>query len=190
VDGWGRAMTFTIQTNTVHASDEKLGELILYISQKSAFDEYFGATKLNKVLYFSDFIAYRNWDKPITGAEYFHLPQGPAPRRLVPVRSKLIAEEALIIQPVVLVQGWTQHRPVNLREPDLEIFSAREIALVDQVIDKLRGVTATGVSNLSHLELGWKLTRPGETIEYGTVFLSDAPLSNNEINNLQEAVVA
>jgi hypothetical protein len=175
---------------TVQDSDVKLGELILYISQKSAFDEYFGATKLNKILYFSDFIAYRNWDKPITGAEYFHLPQGPAPRRLVPVRRQLIREEALVIQKIQTVGGWTQLRPVSLREANLDLFSAREIALVDEVIDKLRGITATGASNLSHLEFGWKLTRENETIEYGTVFLSDAPLSPAELHHLQETAVA
>lgn len=170
---------------TSSESDLKLGELILYISQRSAFDEYFGATKLNKILYFSDFLAYRNWDKPITGAEYFHLPQGPAPRRLVPVRQKLIDDNHLRIQPVPLVAGRVQHRPVNLREPNLEVFTAREISLVDQVIGSLRGITATGVSELSHLEFGWKLTRQGETIDYGTVFLSDAPLTDAELSNVR-----
>src|ERR1035438_9553158 len=41
--------------------DVKLGELIIYISKKSAGDSRFGATKLNKLLYFSDFLSFGNF---------------------------------------------------------------------------------------------------------------------------------
>ena len=172
----------------IQESDRRLGELILYISQKSAFDTYFGSTKLNKILYFSDFLAYREWDEPITGAEYFHLNEGPAPRRLIPVRRQLIETDALRIQPVPFWGGTVQHRPVNLRDPNLDIFKAKEIALVDSVIEDLRGLTASEASALSHLETGWKLTRVGETIEYPTIFLSDAPLTEPEIFRAKEII--
>ncbi len=39
-------------------NEKKFAELILYVSQKSTFDSTFGSTKLNKILYFSDFLAY------------------------------------------------------------------------------------------------------------------------------------
>lgn len=164
----------------IQYDERKLGELILYVSRKSADDPDFGATKLNKILYFADFLAYGYWGVPITGAEYQHLPQGPAPRRLIPVRDQLVSEGALAIQEVQVLGGWTQKRTVYLREPNLESFRGREIALVDQVIDALRGVNATQASFLSHAEVGWKATRDGQTIEYDTVFLSDKPLSEVE----------
>jgi hypothetical protein len=110
-------------------SDEKLGELILYVSKKSAFDLYFGATKLNKILYFSDFFAYGNWGQSITGAEYQHLKLGPAPRRLQPVRQQLVLDGFLAIQYVQFSSGKKQTRTVNLREPNLSLFTARDIAL-------------------------------------------------------------
>jgi hypothetical protein len=34
---------------------QRLRELIVYISEKSEHDQYYGATKLNKILYHSDF---------------------------------------------------------------------------------------------------------------------------------------
>jgi len=167
-------------------SDTKLGELILYISQKCALDPNFGATKLNKILYFSDFLAYGNWGKSITGSQYQHLPKGPAPKQLRPVRAQLQASGWLAIQPVQLSNGYVQHRTVNLREPDLTLFSGTEIALVDRVIEQLSGLNATEVSDLSHLEVGWKATRNGETIPYATVFLSSAPLSEAELWRARE----
>jgi hypothetical protein len=180
---------------TTHESDQKLGELILYISEKSAFDPYFGATKLNKILYFSDFLAYGNWGESITGAEYQHLERGPAPKRLVPVRDQLVAENALAIQTVQFSSGKKQRRTINLREPDLSLFLARDISLVDDIIGKLTPLNADETSELSHRYVGWKSTDLGETIPYGTIFLSDAPPSPAELrraeslaNELLEAV--
>src|SRR2546425_884388 len=72
-------------TPTLQQGDEKLAEMILHIAQLSEGDEPFGATKLNKILFYCDFLSYLYHGKPITGQEYQKLPNGPAPRRLVPV---------------------------------------------------------------------------------------------------------
>src|SRR5260370_3486266 len=101
-------------------SDErKLAELILYISQKCADDPTFGAVKLNKILCYSDFLFYAYHDRGITNVEYQKLPKGPAPRKLVPIRNRMIQRRELALQPVPLKSGYTQERPVNLRRPKL-----------------------------------------------------------------------
>jgi len=164
----------------IRAEERKLAELVLYVSQKCANDPCFGATKLNKILYFSDFLAFGNWGAPITGGEYQNLPNGPAPRRLLPVRDALVANRELVVQAVQLKSGNVQHRTVNLREPDLTIFSGAEIALVDDVTRRLEGMDAEQTSELSHRMVGWKMTRPGETIPYESVFVSDEPLTQAE----------
>ncbi|MEP6936295.1 MAG: type II toxin-antitoxin system antitoxin SocA domain-containing protein [Nitrospirota bacterium] len=48
------------------------------IAHKGKTDPRLGSVKLNKLLYYADFTAYRNLEKAITGAEYQHLPEGPA----------------------------------------------------------------------------------------------------------------
>src|ERR1700733_4521543 len=55
----------------------KFKELVLYLSQRSAGDEGFGAVKLNKLLYRSDFEAYRLLGRPITGETYIKQEFGP-----------------------------------------------------------------------------------------------------------------
>ena len=166
--------------------ERKLRELILYISQKCATDPTFGATKLNKILFFADFLAYANLGKAITNFDYQKLPQGPAPRRLVPVRDQMIADGELVIQQVRLLRGNVQKRTVNLRPPDLAIFSGDEIALVDEVIEALEGAKAEAVSELTHRMLGWKLVDEGESIPYNTIFLSNEPLTEAEIQRGRE----
>src|SRR5271157_2942127 len=78
--------------------EAKLAELILYISQRCALDPKFGATKLNKILYFSDFIAYADLGYGITGVEYSHRELGPAPTRLRPIRDHLIKSGQLRLE--------------------------------------------------------------------------------------------
>jgi len=70
---------------------------------------------------------------------------------------------------------------VNLREPDLSLFDGREIALVDSMIDQLKSLNADETSELSHQMVGWEITRDYETIEYGTIFLSNPPLTPGEV---------
>ena len=48
--------------------DERLGELILYVASKCTEDQLFGATKLNKILWRSDFRAYAKHGEPITAS--------------------------------------------------------------------------------------------------------------------------
>jgi hypothetical protein len=162
-------------------NEKKLAELILYISQKCADDPCFGAIKLNKILYFADFLHYGDHLKPITGVEYQKLPYGPAPRRLVPVRDRLIAQGHLGIQPTLLRNGSVQQRPVNLREPDLSMFSGTEIAQVDEVIQSFCRTDSDTISELSHRMIGWQVVRENETIPYKTVFVSNPKLSEAEI---------
>src|SRR5947209_18565699 len=109
--------------------EQKLAELILYISQKCATDPKFGAIKLNKILYLSDFLAYGNWGEPITAVPYQHLRMGPAPVRFVPVRDALENSGRLVVQALPLKTGKKQVRPVNLVEPDLNVFYGRAIAI-------------------------------------------------------------
>src|SRR4051794_8202747 len=79
-------------------SDSKFLELVLYVAAKSQFDEYFGATKLNKILFYSEVLTYFRTKKPITGQAYQKLANGPAPRHLVPIREAMIANQDCLLQ--------------------------------------------------------------------------------------------
>lgn len=110
-------------------SEEKLRELILYIAYKSKADPRCGAVKLNKLLYYADFTAYRLLGRSITGAEYQHLQEGPAPRRGLPAQEKLKRDGAIekVYKPSVV--GEPLHVIVPKRKP-YPIFSKRERKLL------------------------------------------------------------
>ncbi len=153
------------QHGEITENKEKMKELILYISWKSMSDENFGSIKLNKLLFYSDFLAYLNLGKSITGMEYMRLNHGPAPKKLLPLSKELQEENALEIVDIQF-HNHNQKRPISRRAPKLDLFTPAEIALIDEVIEKLRGLNARDISELSHRFIGWQVADEGEVIPY------------------------
>ena len=163
----------------IRPDDKKLRELILLISEWSQADPKFGAIKLNKLLFHCDFSAYLTFGSPITGQEYFALPQGPAPKKLVPITAKMKAEEELAYQEVPYF-GYIQQRPIALRSPNVSVFSAREMDLIHRTVERFWDKNATEISDQSHLFLGWKVARNKETIPYATALVGRRPPTPQE----------
>lgn len=152
----------------------KLRELVLYIAEKSMRDPRFGATKLNKILFYSDALAYKRLGRTITGADYKHFRYGPVPTVLHGLKKDL-DERGEAAEAVAEYGGQVQRRLVARREPDLSVFSAEEVAIVDSVIESLWDKTGREVSELSHLEAGYQITQENETIPMAAVMISDRP---------------
>lgn len=157
-------------------NEEKFKEAILFIAAASEEDEGFGATKLNKVLYYADFTAYRRLGEPITGATYQKLNEGPAPRELLRVRRSLIDAGYASIEHRPYFTGTQQrlkvapqHKPEALRPKHL---SPVEVSILREVLHALVGMNGREVSELSHKEVGWLATAYKETIPYETAWLS------------------
>ena len=154
--------------------ESKFTELVVLVASRLHDDRAGGATKLNKVLYFAEFAHCRRHGRSITGAEFQRLPHGPAPRRLVPVRDRLVRDGAAEVRTESFL-GYPQERLVPLREPDLDRFDDDELATVDEVLADLAHLTAKQVSDISHAEPGWLLVADGETIPYEAALLAPFP---------------
>ncbi len=152
-------------------NQEKFRNLILYVAGRSKDDVFFGAVKLNKILFYSDFYAYRKLGKPITGAKYQKLGEGPAPKQMVPVRRTMADSDQIDIEHRPYFSG-VQQRIVPKTKPKMHLFSKDELAIVDEVIKFFWSKTAREVSDYSHREPGWKAAQPREVIPYETAWLS------------------
>lgn len=167
-------------TTAIRYSEDKLRELVLYVADLMKTKDSFGATLLNKVLYYADFIHYQETGSPITGAEYMHLKNGPVPRRMLPVLESLKNEHAIRIDERS-VGGFTQKRVVALRAPNPDIFSDAELAQVRAVVKLIARHTAKSISDLTHTAVGWQATRDKETIPYVSAWLKREPLNEDDI---------
>jgi hypothetical protein len=165
-----------------HADDRKMKELVLYLAAKSESDPRFSATKLNKLLFYCDFAAYRRFGRSITGHSYQKLPFGPAPKAMLPVVDQM-KQEGVCVEVEREHFGFRQKRLMALRPPAVGVFSAEELYLADQIVADLWESSAREVSDLSHDFIGWKVAHLNEIIPYETVYLGDPamPLSDEEI---------
>jgi hypothetical protein len=156
---------------------------------------FFGAIKLNKLLFFADFLCYARTGKAITGEEYQALEHGPAPRRLKPLLTEMRKGGAVAIRPREL-GGYIQNRIFALREPILEKFTTGEIALVSDLVGRFWNMTAADISKLSHGFVGWHSARLGETIPYSCTLLGSREPTPEErayglsLESLAEATLA
>jgi hypothetical protein len=172
-------------SNSIDSPLARFRELIVYVAQLSESDDKFGATKLNKLLFYIDFMAYRHFGKSITTQRYQKLPNGPAPRAVVPILNKLEAEKAVVTQQMQHFNK-TQKRTIALRDPDLDVFSPREIDLINFVVRKFANHNATEISDQSHKFAGWILADVGEDIPYEVSLAGHREPSPAEINHAIE----
>ena len=151
---------------------QKFRELTLHIAHRSHEDPWFGAVKLNKILYYCDFIAFARFSEPITGATYVKYPEGPVPREMLKERAAWVSEGLAEIH-MREVFRYTQHRLVPKGDYD-ELsgdFSDNERAIVEEVLSSMRSMTAKEASDMSHEELGWILAQERTDIPYETAWL-------------------
>ena len=145
-------------------SAARLKNLLLYVL--GHMGETF-QTKMNKVLFYIDFLSYRERGMAISGLTYNALEFGPVPFRWDRVYSAFDEVE----EQLRLVQG---QECVSLRacaEADMSDFSEQELAVIDNVCEKLRDMSSRAVSKLSHEEAAWKehVGRP-EPIPFSEAF--------------------
>jgi hypothetical protein len=170
---WARGCVMT-HFNHDLTKPEKFREAILYVSQKCETDPKFGMTKLNKILFYADFIQFSRTGESITGQSYQKLNFGPAPRAMKPVCDSMEAEKELVVKGRHHY-SFIQNKPIALREPHLEVFSSSEIAIIDEVIEHVWRLSASEISDASHGFIGWQIMDFGETIPYGLAWIDVEP---------------
>lgn len=151
-------------------------ELILYFS-KRGLDEglVIGSTKLNKLLFFTDFRAYAELGSPVTGATYQKLQWGPAARQLLPMREEMLRDGEVRFRDRADNDLNDVLEPLTI--PDVGILSDDERRIADEVFEELRPYNATATSDYSHLKsAGWKVVELRADIPYESAFvITDSP---------------
>lgn len=163
--------------------DKKTEELILYICSKLEDEKTFGATVLNKILFYIDASAFVETGKQISRFTYIKQGFGitPNPKEFLPIKDSLIRSERLKEKHVQFF-GREQRRPVALAEPDVKLFTSDEIAKIDTIIEALRDANASIVSSISHDVLAYKVANPKEEIPISSYLLTAEYPSEDDID--------
>lgn len=149
-------------------STVRLKNLLLYIIEQMG--EVF-QTKMNKVLFYIDFLSYRESGMAISGLAYNAIEFGPVPLRWDRVYSAF--DE--IVPESRLVHEQESTALTASAEADMACFTDQERAIIDTVCAKMKGLSAHDISELSHNEPAWQRhLHQVEMIPYEEAFSLDA----------------
>jgi putative zinc finger/helix-turn-helix YgiT family protein len=122
-------------------------------------------TKLNKMLFYSDFLHMKRHGAPISGARYVRMQFGPVPMDLMRVEARLV-DIADLDEREVDFGDCTGTVFVGLRPADGSVFSTRELETMEFVSQHFAEWSAKRISDYSHEEPGWLETGDRGTIPY------------------------
>ena len=148
---------------------QKFREVLLYILNKIGAKSNVGETVLYKLLYFIDFDFYEKYEEQLIGATYMKNTYGPTPIEFPSIVNEMIADKEIEKVKSEYFQR-EQKKYLPLRDTCLDLLSAKELKLIDEVLNRLADKNATQISEYSHGDIPWKVTENMEVIDYETVF--------------------
>lgn len=109
------------------------------------------STKMNKLLFYVDFLAYRDNGMAISGLSYKAIDFGPVPERWDIVYSEF--DE--IHQELQRAGEFWGSMLTGTSKAELGLFSDSELRIMNQVCSKFNSCSSRGLSRLSHEESAW-----------------------------------
>lgn len=164
--------------------EERVKQLVVYISHSCLDDPTWSKVKLMKILFFSDFASFAQYGAPITGMPYKKLAHGPVPAHFSRLQQEMLRDKLIrIVQRPVYEHS--SERLLPLEDPKLDLLSARDIAIVDGWIRFFWNKSAREVSKYSHGK-AWKVAKESEFIPYEAAFISNDPVTFEDVARVKE----
>ena len=131
-------------------SVDKLKNILLYYIEQG--DGVF-FTKMNKLLFYTDFLAYRLTGKGMTGLCYKAIAHGPVPLHWDRVYSFYNDIDQEIVQ---YPDGRAGTKLVSKLSPDKSYFTEDELEMLEYIHQRFKKESPTQISETSHQEEAWK----------------------------------
>lgn len=158
----------------------KFKQLVHYVCYRRADKpSTLGATKLNKIMWLSDFLAFRDLGQSITGARYVKREFGPVPHQILPILNEL-QQEGVVKVTHTHYHGYDKASYKAFIPISNDFLSPEEADLVEGVIAFVCDEnTATSISQKSHDDV-WKMAEDGEEMPYFTIFANRGEITPEE----------
>lgn len=148
---------------------QRIAKLLLYIIEKSE-PRYNTPLKLNKVLFYIDFLVFKHTSRSATGITYRAIEYGPVPTYYDNIYRCLITEE-LATNELIKNKENPYLALCNLEKGSIEMFDKEERMIIEKVIEKTQKMPTSIIVNKSHEEKLWQELYKNKAIinylEYG-----------------------
>lgn len=112
-------------------------------------------TRLNKLLFYADFLHFRETGFAISGCSYRAIQLGPVPSHFHQLFGILEAQRFIHIEEELYDKGWVGERFREAQAFDPSFFSESELMSMKQVLDHFRDIKTQDLIAASHQEKGW-----------------------------------
>ncbi|TDG35236.1 DUF4065 domain-containing protein [Pedobacter changchengzhani] len=148
---------------------EKFTEMVVYFSEQiSPFK-----TKMNKLLFYADFLMFKESCFSISGLRYNAIDMGPVPNNFQSIFEYLDNNNEIEIQTTEFSNGYTgeQFKTRKDRSFNPDLFSEDELKILMSVAATFKTTTTNEIIELSHLEEAWKKNEKAKSlISYAYAF--------------------
>ncbi len=129
----------------------KIGQVLSFFS-KCEIDLY--KTKVNKLLFYSDFLNYQRLGNSMLGITYRAIPFGPVPAEYEKIYRRLYDDFVIDVEQKQIDHNYTElFKPFVSFNPDL--FQANELKVLEDVAEKFKEKNTVEIVKISHLEKAW-----------------------------------
>lgn len=143
-------------------SFEKFTEMVVYFSEK--VQPY--KTKMNKLLFYADFLMFKQSCFSISGVRYSAINMGPVPHNFQSTFEFLANEGEIDILYTRFPQGYIgeQFRGRSDRTFNASLFTEAEINVLDRVSSTFMETSTNDIIELSHFEEAWKENKENKNV--------------------------
>jgi len=145
-------------------NNNKYDNAILYFTQ-NCNNKYLGTTKLNKLLYYLDFLSYRDRQDTVTGDIYRHLDFGPVPKNVTDKLQNLKGIGAIDIQESLYKDTKTVNFTLN-SEPDMTVFDDYETQMLGLINKTFKYWETKKIVDQTHLEAPWLYSNMFDDVDF------------------------
>ncbi|MEO8233003.1 MAG: type II TA system antitoxin MqsA family protein [Ignavibacteriota bacterium] len=132
-------------------SFEKFANIVLFYLEAN---ENIFKVKMNKLLYYTDFLHFKRFGHSISGYMYQAIQMGPVPFRYDAIYD-LLTYENFIDFVFAEVKSSQVVKPVALKKFDKTLFKPSELEVMDEIFKRFNKINTGELIELSHNEKGW-----------------------------------
>ena len=133
---------------------EKFTEMVVYFSDKlSPFK-----AKMNKLLFYADFLMFKQSCFSISGVRYKAIDMGPVPNNFQSIFEYLANNDEIDIYTTEFPNGYTgeQFKAKKDRKFNADLFTENELNTLEKVATVFKETSTNDIIKLSHFEEAWK----------------------------------
>lgn len=141
---------------------EKFTEMVVYFSDKlSPFK-----TKMNKLLFYADFLMFKQSCFSISGVRYKAIDMGPVPNNFQSIFEYLANKNEIDIYTTEFSSGYTgeQFKSRENRVFNAELFTENELKTLEKVANVFKETSTNNIIQLGHLEEAWKKNEKDKSV--------------------------